>query len=165
MTASRSSCVRTGFHARLASQPETQRGTKGPRARIATAPCISKTLSAARRRPKESDVVKSTDLDKYRGMADQKATEMRRRQQTVKDDQSVLRQRRDEMERHLFAASAGGWPEAVDKARYLLMLYAHSAADPRIRTMVDAVLADFEGLLSEMPVGPANADDRPKKGS
>jgi hypothetical protein len=109
-------------------------------------------------------VVKSTDLDKYRGMADQKATEIRRRKQTVKDDQSVLRHRRDEMEKHLFAASAGGWPEAVDKARYLLMLYAHSASDPRIRTMVEAVLADFEELLSRMPISLANTDDRPKKG-
>ena len=106
---------------------------------------------------------KSTDLDAHRGMADQRATEIRRRKRDVEKDQSVLRARREEMERNLFAAAAPGWPEAVDKARYLLMLYAHGAGDPRVRRMVEAVLADFEQLLRPAP--PPAGNQRPKKGA
>ena len=47
------------------------------------------------------------------------------------------------------AAPAANWPEAVEKARYLLGLFAQSAAatDPRRRKLIDRVMADFDHLL------------------
>ena len=93
-------------------------------------------------------MAKTTDLDKFRGHADRKATETRRRRHAVAEDQATLRARIDELEKHLFAGPARGWPDAVDKARYLLMRLASDADDPRLRKMVAAVLEDFERLLS-----------------
>jgi len=52
---------------------------------------------------------KPIDLDRHRGMAAQKAIDLRR-----------LRLRQDELEAHLLAAPAANWGEAAEKARYLL---------------------------------------------
>ena len=56
---------------------------------------------------------KTIDLDGRRGMAAQKATDLRRLLSEVEANEKVLRQRRDEMEVHLLAASATSWPEAA----------------------------------------------------
>jgi hypothetical protein len=44
------------------------------------------------------------------------------------------------------------WPEAAEKARYLLNLFANSLAaqDPRRQKLIAAVLDDFERLAREV---------------
>lgn len=93
----------------------------------------------------------AVDLDKHRGMAAQKATELRRLVNEVAADAANLKARQDELEKFLVAAPAGGWPEAVEKARYLLTLFAATseAQDPRRKTLIANLLADFEHLLDE----------------
>ena len=91
---------------------------------------------------------KTIDLDRHRGMAAQKATELRRLLADVEADERALRLRQDELESHLLAAPAVDWHEAAEKARYLLKLFGASLAgqDPRRQTLIEAVLADFERL-------------------
>lgn len=91
---------------------------------------------------------KTIDLDQHRGMAAQKATELRRLLAEVAADAEALRLRQDELEAHLLAAPAANWHEAADKARYLLNLFASTlpAEDPRRQKLIAAVLADFERL-------------------
>lgn len=88
------------------------------------------------------------ELDKHRGMAAQKATELRRLVGEVAADRLLLKTRQDELERFLVAAPAEHWSEAAEKARYLLMLFAatHEAQDPRRRTLIAGLLEDFERL-------------------
>src|SRR3954471_10750327 len=69
-----------------------------------------------------------TSLDAHRGMAAQKATELRRLRSEVEADQAALHARQRDLEDLLAAAPAATWPEAVEKARYLLGLFAQSAA-------------------------------------
>lgn len=90
-----------------------------------------------------------TCLDTHRGMAAQKATELRRLRSGVEADQAALRARQAELEDLLGAAPAATWPEAVEKARYLLGILAQSteATDLRRRKLIDRVMADFEHLL------------------
>jgi hypothetical protein len=94
-----------------------------------------------------------TSLDDRRGMAAQVATELRRMRAEVEADQAALRQRRDDLEKVLTATPSAGWPEAVEKARYLLSLFADTpaAGDPRRRKLMSDVLSDFERLLGEQP--------------
>ncbi len=94
-------------------------------------------------------VDRPTSLDAHRGMAAQKATDLRRLLSEVEADQSALRARQTELEELLSAAPAATWPEAIEKARYLLGLFAQSsaAADPRRRKLIDGALADFDRLL------------------
>jgi hypothetical protein len=94
-----------------------------------------------------------TNLDAHRGMAAQKATDLRRLRSEVEADQAALRTRQAELEDLLAAAPATDWPEAIEKARYLLGLFAQSpaATDPRRRKLIDRVLADFEHLLGDPP--------------
>jgi hypothetical protein len=91
---------------------------------------------------------KTIKLDQHRGMAAQKATDLRRLLADVEANEKVLRLRQDELESHLVAAPAANWPEAAEKARYLLKLFANSpiAQDTRRQTLIAAVLADFERL-------------------
>ncbi len=90
-----------------------------------------------------------TNLDAHRGMAAQKATDLRRLRSEVEADQAALRARQADLEDLLAAAPASTWGEAVEKARYLLALFAQSpeAADPRRRKLIDQVMADFDHLL------------------
>ena len=90
-----------------------------------------------------------TNLDEHRGMAAQKATDIRRLRAEVEADQAALRTRQADLEDLLAAAPASTWPEAVEKARYLLGLFAQSAeaTDPRRRKLIDQVIADFDHLL------------------
>ena len=98
----------------------------------------------------------TTNLDKHRGMAAQKATELRRLRVEVEVDQAALRARQEELEGLLAAAPAVNWPEAIEKARYLLGLFAQTPAaqDPRRRALIDRVMADFDHLLGEPPSWP-----------
>ena len=91
---------------------------------------------------------KTIDLDEHRGMAAQKATELRRLLAEVAANEKALRLRQDELEAHLLAAPAANWHEAAEKARYLLNLFATTLAaeDPRRQKLIAAVLADFERL-------------------
>jgi hypothetical protein len=91
---------------------------------------------------------KTIDLDRHRGMAAQKATELRRLVADVEANERDLHRQRDELEAHLVAAPAANWYEAADKASYLLSLFAvtTTAQDPRRQKLIAAVLADFERL-------------------
>jgi hypothetical protein len=88
------------------------------------------------------------DLDHRRGMAAQKATELRRLLADVAANETTLRLRQEELETHLVAAPAANWPEAAEKARYLLNLFAGTlpSADRRRQKLIAAVLADFDRL-------------------
>jgi hypothetical protein len=94
---------------------------------------------------------KTIELDGHRGMAAQKATDLRRLLADVESNERALRERQGELEAHLIAAPAGNWQEAAEKARYLLNLFAASlsAQDPRRQTLIAAVLADFQRLSAE----------------
>jgi hypothetical protein len=91
------------------------------------------------------------DLDHHRGMAAQKATELRRLLADVAANETALRLRQEELENHLVAAPAANWHEAADKARYLLNLFAGTLppADRRRKKLIAAVLADFDRLADQ----------------
>ena len=90
------------------------------------------------------------ELDMRRGMAAQKATELRRLMAEVASNEELLRSRQKELEEQLLATPATTWAEAADKARYLLSLYASSPAaqDPRRQMLIARVLEDFVRLSS-----------------
>lgn len=92
---------------------------------------------------------RTIDLDTRRGMMAQKATELRRLVSEVAADMANLKARQDELEQSLIAAPATSWPEAVEKARYLLSLFAATseAQDPRRQMLIANLLADFDHLL------------------
>ena len=87
-------------------------------------------------------------LDRHRGMAAQKATEIRRLLAEVEDNEKALRQRQEELETQLLAIPAASWSEAAEKARYLLGIFAATsiAQDPRRQKLIANVLEDFERL-------------------
>jgi len=91
------------------------------------------------------------DLDQHRGMAAQKATDLRRLTADVEAAHKALQLRQDALEAQLIAAPAANWPEAAEKARYLLTLFAATLAaeDPRRQKLIAAVLADFARLQRE----------------
>ena len=88
------------------------------------------------------------ELDKHRGMAAQKATDLRRVLAEVENNVRQLREREADLEHRLMTVPATSWPEAAVKARYLLNLYAASlpAEDTRHRALVTALLDDFARL-------------------
>ena len=94
---------------------------------------------------------KTIELDQHRGMAAQKATDLRRLMADVEANEKALRSQQDELESHMLAAPSKNWPEAAEKARYLLNLFAASLAaqDPRRQKLIAAVLDDFERLGRE----------------
>jgi hypothetical protein len=94
---------------------------------------------------------KTVELDQHRGMAAQRATDLRRLLADVAANEKALRSRQEELEAHLLAAPAANWHEAAEKARYLLDLFAAtlSLEDRRRRTLIAAVLADFDRLGGE----------------
>lgn len=94
---------------------------------------------------------KPIDLDQHRGMAAQRATELRRLLSEVEANETALRLRQDELETHLLAAPSAHWHDAAEKARYLLRLFATTPAgqDPRRQKLIAAVLADFKRLAGE----------------
>lgn len=93
---------------------------------------------------------KPVELDAHRGMAAQKATELRRLLSEVVANEEALRLRQQELEAQLLAFPAQSWEEAAEKARYLLSLFASSptAQDPRRQMLIARVLEDFANLSS-----------------
>ena len=89
-------------------------------------------------------------LDKHRGRAAQKATDIRRALADVQNHARDLRERQGVLESELMSVPATSWPKAVAKARYVLNLYAArlAPADTRHRDLVAAVLADVARLSS-----------------
>jgi hypothetical protein len=94
---------------------------------------------------------KPLDLDKHRGMAAQKATDIRRVLADVESNARDLRERQGGLESQLLSVPAASWPEAAAKARYVLNLYAAGLApgDTHHRDLVAAVLTDFARLSGE----------------
>ena len=88
------------------------------------------------------------ELDKHRGMAAQKATDIRRVLADVEANAKLLRDKQGVVELQLLAVPAESWSEAVAKARYVLNLYAAGLApsDTHHRDLVTAVLADLTRL-------------------
>ena len=93
---------------------------------------------------------KPVDLDKHRGMAAQKATELRRLLSEVAANEETLRDRQRELEDQLLATPSLSWEEAAEKARYLLSLFANSLAgqDPRRQMLIARLLEDFVRLTT-----------------
>ena len=91
------------------------------------------------------------DLDKHRGMASQKATDIRRVLAEVEANAKIQRDRQVILESQLLSTQAASWPEAAAKARYVLNLYAAGLAptDTHHRDLVAAVLADLTRLSGE----------------
>jgi len=91
------------------------------------------------------------DLDKHRGMASQKATDMRRLLAEVEANAKIQRDQQAGVEKQLLGVPATSWPEVAAKARYVLNLYAAqlAPADSHHRDLVAAVLADFARLSGE----------------
>jgi hypothetical protein len=91
------------------------------------------------------------DLDKHRGMAAQKATDMRRLLADVEANAKSLRERQGLVEAEILATPATSWAEAVAKTRYVLNLYSAglAASDTHHRDLVTAVLADLARLAGE----------------
>ena len=100
------------------------------------------------------------DLDKHRGMAAQKATDLRRALADVENNLRELREREADLENRLLTVPAASWPEAAAKARYLLRVFAATpvAQDPRRQTLIASVLDDF-ARLSEADGGAAAKAD------
>ena len=91
------------------------------------------------------------ELDKHRGMAAQKATDIRRVLADVEANAKLLRETQGVVEIQLLAVQATSWIEAAAKARYVLNLYAAQLppTDAHHRDLVAAVLADFVRLSGE----------------
>jgi hypothetical protein len=108
----------------------------------------------------------TVDLDKHRGMAAQKATELRRLVHEVADDRARLKERQDALESFLVAAPATNWTDAAEKMRYLLSLFAATseAQDPRRQTLIANLLDDIERLLAASADEPADAKAPPTDG-
>ena len=70
-----------------------------------------------------------TILDAHRGMAAQKATDLRRLRSEVEADQEALRMRQAELENLLAAAPATNWVEAIEKAGGSVKLLRTAAAE------------------------------------
>jgi hypothetical protein len=96
---------------------------------------------------------KPVDLDHHRGMAAQKATDLRRLLAEVAANEQALRATQDELEAQLIAAPAATWEDAADKVRYLLSVFADTSSgqDPRRKTLIKAVLDDFDRLSCKTP--------------
>jgi hypothetical protein len=90
-------------------------------------------------------------LDQHRGMSAQKATDLRRLLSGVEADKKALRSRQEALEKQLIAEPATTWPEAAEKARYLLGLFSstQAAQDPRRKKLIKNVLEDFERLTGD----------------
>ncbi len=87
-------------------------------------------------------------LDEHRGMAAQRATEIRRRLAHVEVDRAAVQERRGDLEKFLLTAPGTTWGEASEKARHLIALLAGTPVgrDPRRQKLIEAVLGDFTRL-------------------
>jgi hypothetical protein len=91
------------------------------------------------------------ELDKHRGMAAQKATDIRRALVEIENNARQLRERQKAVESQLIAVDATSWPEAAAKAKYVLNLFAADLppGDTHHRDLVAAVFADFARLADK----------------
>ena len=65
---------------------------------------------------------KPLDLDKHRGMAAQKATDIRRALAEVENNATQLRERQSVVESQLLSVQAASWPEAIGKTPKVLFI-------------------------------------------
>ncbi|WGD52452.1 hypothetical protein QA641_00400 [Bradyrhizobium sp. CB1650] len=88
------------------------------------------------------------NLDKRRGMAAQKATDLPSALADIEANLREVREREADLEKRMMTVPAASWPEAAVKARHLLNLYAASlpAEDTRHRALVAALFDDFARL-------------------
>ena len=95
-------------------------------------------------------------LDAHRGLAEQRATDIRRRLAEVAADQATLQQRRGELEKMLVAAPAANWREVGEKARYLISILAQTSAgrESRRQKIIESVLEDFRRLADQSREAP-----------
>jgi hypothetical protein len=98
------------------------------------------------------------ELDKHRGLAAQRATDIRRALADVEANAKLLREQQSVAEMQILSAPAISWAEAVAKAHYVLNLYSTSLAptDTHHRDLVAAVLDDLV-RLSKSPEPPTLA--------
>ncbi|MDQ7250825.1 hypothetical protein [Dongia sedimenti] len=87
-------------------------------------------------------------LDAHRGLMAQKATDARRSQSAVRADLDAVREGQASLEKHLFAGPATDWPQAAEKADYLLRLFANTGEgqDPRYKQLIEDALGDIARL-------------------
>lgn len=86
------------------------------------------------------------DLGGRRGTTPQHAPALRRLTAQVEADRTARQHRQEALERHVAMLPAHSWPEAADRARYLLGLLDSASGDARVRSLIRAVLADFDRL-------------------
>jgi hypothetical protein len=88
------------------------------------------------------------ELDKRRGMAAQRATELRRQLADVAADHAAVEQRQAELEELLQSEPAATWAEAAERACYLLQLFAATpeAEDRRRQKLIQCVIDDLMRL-------------------
>ena len=94
-------------------------------------------------------------LDEHRSVAARRETRIRLRRSEADANLCALQSRALELERTLSATPSRTWPEAAEKARYLLALFATTAPaqDPLRQRLIVRVLEDFK-VLSELPAEP-----------
>ena len=93
---------------------------------------------------------KPVDLDRHRGMAAQKATDLRRLLAEVAANEQTLRTLQDELEAHLIAAPASTWEEAGDKVRYLLSVFpaTPNGQDHRRKTLIPSESSSWNAFMA-----------------
>jgi len=124
-------------------------GTPERMAPVHTEAAVVASPDASRSRPGMTDT--TVTLDERRGMMAQKATEIRRQRAEIEADQAAVRKRREDLEAHLLDTPAATWAEAIERARYLLALFAETSEgrDPRHRKLIAGLLDDFTRLSGE----------------
>ena len=87
-------------------------------------------------------------LDEHRGIRDRRDADARRQQSAVRADQDAVRDGQAVLEKHLFAGPATSWPQAAEKAAYLLHRFAATgeAQDPRYKQLIEDALEDLRRL-------------------
>jgi len=90
-------------------------------------------------------------LDEHRGLRAQQDADARRLRSAVRADQDTLRENQAALEKHLFAGPATTWPQAADKACYLLGLFAATgeAQDARYKQLIEDVVQDLRHLAGD----------------
>jgi hypothetical protein len=87
-------------------------------------------------------------LDAHRGLRAQKETDRRRHRSGARADQDAVRASQASLEQQLFAGPATDWPQAAEKASYLLRLFSATGEgrDPRYKQLIEDVLRDLHRL-------------------
>ena len=90
-------------------------------------------------------------LDEHRGLRARQDADARRLRSAVRADQDTLRENQAALEKHLFAGPATTWPQAAEKACYLLRLFAATgeAQDPRYKQLIEDVMQDLHRLADD----------------